>query len=133
MLRRRTLDGMRAKLRLIDAAVEYSGYNAQYLRRLMRKGAIDGVKVGQTVKLNGLAGVRLETITQSIEVRARTLWNIGTLSATVLAGGGSTSMNRCLYSSMVYLRICMAAPACKQRLVYLPVCSEAIGHFRVEP
>jgi excisionase family DNA binding protein len=31
----------------IDAAVEYSGYNAQYFRRLMRKGAIEGVKLGQ--------------------------------------------------------------------------------------
>jgi hypothetical protein len=31
----------------IDAAVEYSGYNAQYFRRLMRKGAIEGVKIGQ--------------------------------------------------------------------------------------
>jgi excisionase family DNA binding protein len=31
----------------VDAAVEYSGYNAQYFRRLMRKGAIQGVKVGQ--------------------------------------------------------------------------------------
>jgi hypothetical protein len=31
----------------IDAAVEYSGYNAQYFRRLMRKDAIEGVKIGQ--------------------------------------------------------------------------------------
>jgi hypothetical protein len=31
----------------IDAAVEYSGYNAQYFRKLMRKGAIEGVKIGQ--------------------------------------------------------------------------------------
>jgi hypothetical protein len=51
---------------------------------------------GQTVKLNGLAGDRLETIAQSIEARARTLWNIGTLSAIVLAGGGSLALRRWL-------------------------------------
>ena len=31
----------------IDAAAEYSGYNAQYFRRLMRRGAIEGGKIGQ--------------------------------------------------------------------------------------
>ena len=31
----------------IQAAAEYSGYNTQYLRRLVRSGAIEGLKVGQ--------------------------------------------------------------------------------------
>lgn len=31
----------------IQAAAEYSGYNEQYLRRLVRAGVIQGVKIGQ--------------------------------------------------------------------------------------
>jgi excisionase family DNA binding protein len=31
----------------IQAAAQYSGYNLQYLRRLLRAGAIKGLKVGQ--------------------------------------------------------------------------------------
>jgi excisionase family DNA binding protein len=31
----------------IQAAAEYSGYNLQYLRRIVRKGEVEGVKVGQ--------------------------------------------------------------------------------------
>jgi hypothetical protein len=31
----------------IYAAAEYSGYNPQYFRRLMRRGDIEGIKVGQ--------------------------------------------------------------------------------------
>ena len=31
----------------IDAAAEYSGYNPQYFRRLLRRGVIEGTKVGQ--------------------------------------------------------------------------------------
>ena len=31
----------------IDAAAEYSGYNPQYFRKLMRSGAIEGIKIGQ--------------------------------------------------------------------------------------
>ena len=31
----------------IDAAAEYSGYNPQYFRKLMRTGAVEGIKVGQ--------------------------------------------------------------------------------------
>jgi hypothetical protein len=30
----------------MQAAAEYSGYNVQYLRRIVRAGIIDGVKVG---------------------------------------------------------------------------------------
>lgn len=31
----------------IEAAAEYSGYNPQYFRKLMRSGAIEGIKIGQ--------------------------------------------------------------------------------------
>ncbi len=31
----------------VQAATEISGYNAQYLRRLLRAGKLDGMKVGQ--------------------------------------------------------------------------------------
>jgi len=31
----------------VQAATEISGYNVQYLRRLLRAGKLDGVKVGQ--------------------------------------------------------------------------------------
>ena len=31
----------------VQAATEISGYNSQYLRRLLRAGKLDGVKVGQ--------------------------------------------------------------------------------------
>jgi hypothetical protein len=31
----------------VQAATEMSGYNAQYLRRLLRAGKLNGVKVGQ--------------------------------------------------------------------------------------
>lgn len=31
----------------IQAAAEYSGYNLQYLRWIVRKGEVEGVKVGQ--------------------------------------------------------------------------------------
>jgi excisionase family DNA binding protein len=31
----------------IQAAAEYSGYNLQYLRRIVRKGEVEGVKIGQ--------------------------------------------------------------------------------------
>jgi hypothetical protein len=32
----------------VQAAAEYSGYNVQYLRRLVRRGEVEGVKVGQS-------------------------------------------------------------------------------------
>ena len=35
-----------------QAAAEYSGYNVQYFRRLMRAGVIDGIKVGQMWLVN---------------------------------------------------------------------------------
>jgi hypothetical protein len=41
----------------VEAATETSGYNAQYLRRLLRAGKLEGVKVGQ-VWLIGLVSVQ---------------------------------------------------------------------------
>jgi hypothetical protein len=40
----------------VQAATHISGYNAQYLRRLLRAGKLDGVKVGQVwlIKLPSL-------------------------------------------------------------------------------
>jgi excisionase family DNA binding protein len=32
----------------VQAAASYTGYNVQYLRRLLRCGKLDGLKVGQT-------------------------------------------------------------------------------------
>ena len=31
----------------VQDAAEYSGYNIQYLRRMMQSGSIDGIKIGQ--------------------------------------------------------------------------------------
>jgi hypothetical protein len=31
----------------VKAAAEFSGYNIQYLRRLLRKGRLEGTKIGQ--------------------------------------------------------------------------------------
>jgi excisionase family DNA binding protein len=36
----------------IQVAAEYSGYNLQYLRRIVRKGEVEGVKVGQVWLVN---------------------------------------------------------------------------------
>ena len=36
----------------VQTATEISGYNAQYLRRLLRAGILDGVKVGQVWLIN---------------------------------------------------------------------------------
>jgi excisionase family DNA binding protein len=36
----------------VQAATEISGYNAQYLRRLLRAGKLEGVKVGQVWLVN---------------------------------------------------------------------------------
>jgi hypothetical protein len=36
----------------VQSATEISGYNAQYLRRLLRAGKLDGVKIGQVWLVN---------------------------------------------------------------------------------
>ncbi len=40
----------------IDAAAEYSGYNPQYFRKLVRSGAVEAIKIGQMwlVKIDSL-------------------------------------------------------------------------------
>lgn len=41
----------------VQAAAEVSGYNAQYLRRLLRSRKLDGIRIGQVwlIKLESLA------------------------------------------------------------------------------
>ena len=36
----------------VQAAAEFSGYNVQYLRRLVRSGEVEGVKIGQMWLVN---------------------------------------------------------------------------------
>ena len=40
----------------VKAAAEFSGYNIQYLRRLLRNGHLEGIKIGQVwlIKLGSL-------------------------------------------------------------------------------
>ncbi len=40
----------------VKAAAEYSGYNGQYLRRLLRAGRLEGIRIGQVwlIKLASL-------------------------------------------------------------------------------
>jgi plasmid segregation protein ParM len=61
-------------------------YEAHQLEEALRRGWL--LVDGQRVTLNGLASEHFGFIAQSIDARARTLWNIGTLSAVILAGGG---------------------------------------------
>jgi plasmid segregation protein ParM len=80
-------------------------YEPHELEVAIRRGWL--VIDGQTVHLNGLAGDHLSTIAQSVEARARTLWNIGTLSAIVLAGGGALALKDWLKP---YFRQALYAP-----------------------
>jgi plasmid segregation protein ParM len=78
---------MLRKVLLDDYRVSYETHQ---LETALRRGWL--VLNGQTVRLNGLASERMEGVAQAIESRARTLWNVGTLSAIVLAGGGSLAL-----------------------------------------
>ncbi len=52
------IDGvLKEEFLTISAAVIITGYNSQYLRRLLRNGRLAGVRVGQVwlIKLNSLA------------------------------------------------------------------------------
>ncbi len=82
---------MLRKVLLDDHRVSYEPHQ---LEVALRRGWL--VINGQTVRLNGLASERLSMVAQSIESRARTLWNVSTLSAIVLAGGGSLALRRWL-------------------------------------
>ncbi len=65
-------------------------YEAHEIEQAMKRGwlVIDGEKH----QLNGLASERLDPIARSIEAQSRTLWNISTLNAIVLAGGGAVAL-----------------------------------------
>lgn len=67
-----------------------TNYEPHELEIAMRRGWL--VINGKKEPLNGLASDRLDPIARSIEAQARTLWNIGTLNALVLAGGGSLAL-----------------------------------------
>lgn len=77
-------------LRKVLLDEERVSYAAHELEAALRRGWL--VIRGQTMKLNGLASDQLSRIAGSIEARARTLWNIDTLSAIVLVGGGSLAL-----------------------------------------
>jgi plasmid segregation protein ParM len=78
---------MLRKILLDDYRVSYETHQ---LEVAIRRGWL--VVDGQTVRLNGIASDQLGVVAQSIEARARTLWNVGTLSAILLAGGGSLAL-----------------------------------------
>ncbi len=65
-------------------------YEAHEVEQALRRGwlVIDGKKHA----LDGLASERLDPIARSIEAQARTLWNLSTLTALVLAGGGALAL-----------------------------------------
>jgi plasmid segregation protein ParM len=75
------------KVLLDDYRVSYEQHE---LEQAMRRGWL--VIDGQKHPLNGLASERLDPIARSIEAQARTLWNISTLTALVLAGGGALAL-----------------------------------------
>jgi hypothetical protein len=80
------IDMMR-KVLLDDHRVSYEPHE---LEVALRRGwlVIDGEKQ----RLNSLATDRLDPIARAIESQARTLWNISTLTAIVLAGGGALAL-----------------------------------------
>jgi plasmid segregation protein ParM len=65
-------------------------YDLHEIELAMRRGWL--VIDGQKHPLNGLASERLDPIARAIEAETRTLWNISTLSAMVLAGGGALAL-----------------------------------------
>jgi len=75
------------KVLLDDYRVTYESHEVE---QALRRGwlVIDGKKHA----LNGLASERLDPIARSIEAQARTLWNISTLTALALAGGGALAL-----------------------------------------
>ena len=78
---------MMRKVLLDDYRVTYEPHE---LEVALRRGwlVIDGEKQ----RLNSLATDRLDPIARAIESQARTLWNISTLTAIVLAGGGALAL-----------------------------------------
>lgn len=65
-------------------------YEPHEIEMALRRGWL--VIDGQKQPLNGLASAQLDPVARSIEAQARTLWNISTLTALVLAGGGALAL-----------------------------------------
>ncbi len=65
-------------------------YEPHEIELAMRRGWL--VIEGRKQPLNGLASERLDPIALAIESETRTLWNISTLTAIVLAGGGALAL-----------------------------------------
>ena len=54
----------------IQAAAEQSGYNTQYLRRLARAGAIEGINIGQMWRVEIVSlGAYLESVQKRADCR----------------------------------------------------------------
>ena len=56
------------------AAAEYSGYNEQYLRRLLRAGRLEGIKIGQvwlieTARKTQVIRLGIKGLTLSLSLR----------------------------------------------------------------
>jgi len=79
------------KVLLDDYRVSYDPHE---IEQALRRGWL--VIDGQKQPLNGMASEQLDPIARSIEAQARTLWNISTLTALVLAGGGSLALKQWL-------------------------------------
>lgn len=75
------------KVLLDDYRVTYEPHEIELA---MRRGWV--VIEGRKQPLNGLASERLDPIALAIEAETRTLWNISTLTAIVLAGGGALAL-----------------------------------------
>ena len=75
------------KVLLDDYRVTYEPHEVE---QALRRGwlVIDGKKR----PLDGLASERLDPVARAIEAQARTLWNLSTLTALVLAGGGALAL-----------------------------------------
>ncbi len=82
-----TVVEMIRKVLLDDYRVTYAAHE---IEQAMKRGwlIIDGEKH----QLNGLASERLQPIARSIDAEARTKWNISTLNAILLAGGGAVAL-----------------------------------------
>jgi hypothetical protein len=75
------------KLLLDDYRITYEPHE---LDAALRRGWL--VIEGRKQPLDGLASDRLDPVARSIEAQARTLWNMSTLTAIVLAGGGALAL-----------------------------------------
>ncbi len=65
-------------------------YEAHEIEQAMKRGWL--VINGEKHELNGLASERLDPIARAIDSKSRTTWNMSTLTAMVLAGGGALAL-----------------------------------------